>query len=315
MTIVARVILSGPQTTVQDAGRGGMRHLGVPLSGAADQISLALSNAALGNPWDAPALECTLGGLVLEFTEQTEFALGGAEMTAALNDTPLSLYDPISVSAGDRLKLGQARVGMRCYIAIAGGIAGSDFLGSVSTHLPARLGGVDGRALSAGDHIIAGSLQIGQTVDVPTYLRTTMSHDWFLRTLPGPEYENFSDEARRCLFSQNFSADRRGDRMGIRLSGKTIEPPDLPPMKSSAVFPGTIQCPPDGAPFLLLSDAQTLGGYPRIAQLIDADLPLAGQIRPGDRVWFLETTTEAARQITMQRMAYIDATLPGFKFA
>ena len=312
--MIARVISSGPQTTVQDAGRGGMRHLGVPLSGAADRVSLALSNAALGNPWGTPALECTLGGLVLEFTGATAIALGGADMTATINDKALPLYQSISIRPGDRLKLGQAHVGMRCYIAIAGGVASRDFLGSVSTHLPARLGGIDGRALSEGDEINSADHPLGQAVDIPTYLKTNMSHDWFLRALPGPEYGDFSDDAQRCFFSQNFVTDRRADRMGIRLTDKTVVAPQTAPMKSSAVFPGTVQCPPDGAPFLLLSDAQTLGGYPRIAQLIDADLPLAGQIRPGDRVWFLETKPETAHQITIQRTTYLAGIMPGFQF-
>ena len=101
----------------------------------------------------------------------------------------------------------------------------------------------------------------------------------FLRALPGPEFEIFSEEARRRFFSHGFIVGRRADRMGMHLTGIAIQTPAMPPMKSSAVFPGTIQCPPDGAPFLLLSDAQTLGGYPRIAQLIDADVPLTGQIR------------------------------------
>ena len=181
--MIARVISPGPQTTIQDAGRSGKRHLGVPLSGAADRISLALTNIALGNPWDSPALECTLGGLTLEFTRQSIIALGGTEMSATHNDSPISLYDPISVIAGDQLKLGQARVGMRCYITVAGGVAGSNFLDSVSTHLPARLGGIEGRALIAGDHISSAEKPVGQPIDVPPYLRIAFRHDWFFKSV------------------------------------------------------------------------------------------------------------------------------------
>ncbi len=315
MTMIAKVISPGPQTTVQDAGRDGMRHLGVPQSGAADRVSFALTNVAVGNPWDTASLECTLGGLVLAFNRQTTIALGGADMAPTLNDQPIALYQSVTVAAGDQLKLGQALAGMRCYIAFAGGIAGTDFLGSVSTHLPARLGGVEGRALCAGDQLNIGDRPVGAPNDIPTYLRTTIGHDWFLRAIPGPEYTGLSDEAQRSFFSQTFVTDRRADRMGLRLTGTAMSTQDVAPMKSSAVFPGTVQCPPDGVPFLLLSDAQTLGGYPRIAQVIEADLPLAGQIRPGDRVWFLETTREAAGRISLQRAIYFKEVLQGFRFS
>ena len=293
----------------------GVRHLGVPQSGAADRISFALANAAIGNPWDAPALECALGGLALEFTGGATFSLGGANMAATMNAAPVPLYHCQDASPGDLLKLGHASAGIRCYLAIASGIAGADFLGSVATHLPARLGGIEGRALRTGDNINShGALQ-GTPVEVPSYLLPRFGHDWFLRVTPGPEYDAFSDGARRCFFSLPFSADRRADRMGVRLTGGAVAAPHTPPMKSSAVFPGTVQCPQDGAPFLLLSDAQTLGGYPRIAQIIEADLHLAGQIRPGDRIWFRETTPEAARQIAAQRISFYSGALNGFRFS
>lgn len=313
MNAVAKVISSGPQTTVQDTGRTGLRHLGVPQSGAADRVSFALANSAVGNQWDAPALECALGGLELEFTMQTAVALGGADMTATLNDARVPLYQHFVVQPDDRLVLGHAKFGLNAYIAIEGGVTGADFLGSVATHLPARLGGIEGRALQRDD-VVARYGAVGTPCEIPVHLRPALSHDWFLRAIPGPEFNFFDAPAQRRFFSSSFIADRRGDRMGVRLDGEQIRAPDTPPMKSSAVFPGTVQCPPDGAPFILLSDAQTLGGYPRIAQIIDADLPLAGQIRPGDRIWFRETTPEAARSITAQRASYYSDIVKGFRF-
>ncbi|MEO1241206.1 MAG: biotin-dependent carboxyltransferase family protein [Pseudomonadota bacterium] len=313
MTTVAKVISPGPQTTVQDAGRTGLRHLGVPQSGAVDRVSFALTNASVGNHWDAPALECALGGLALEFTLKSAFALGGADMTATLNGAPVPQYQQCPVQPGDKLALNQARIGLNGYVAIEGGVAGADFLGGVSTHLPARLGGIEGRALRSGD-VITNNGSPGTPTEISAHLRPSLSHDWFLRAISGPEFDLFDAAAQQRFFSSSFTADRRGDRMGVRLNGDPMTAPGTPSMKSSAVFPGTVQCPPDGAPFVLLSDAQTLGGYPRIAQVIDADLPLAGQIRPGDRIWFREIAPKAARLITAQRISYYSDIVKGFRF-
>ncbi|MEM9619781.1 MAG: biotin-dependent carboxyltransferase family protein [Pseudomonadota bacterium] len=313
MNAVAKVISSGLQTTVQDAGRTGLRHLGVPQSGATDRVSFALANASVGNHWDAPALECALGGLELEFMMKSAVALGGADMTATLNGARIPLYQHLAVQPGEKLVLGHAKFGLNAYVAIEGGVTGADFLGSVATHLPARLGGIEGRALQPDDVVTSGG-PVGTPCEIPAHLRPALSNDWFLRAISGPEFNLFDAPAQRRFFSSSFVADRRGDRMGVRLDGEPIRTPNTPPMKSGAVFPGTVQCPPDGAPFVLLSDAQTLGGYPRIAQIIDADLPLAGQIRPSDRIWFRETTPEAARLITAQRASYYNDIIKGFRF-
>ena len=313
MSKIATVIKPGAQTTVQDAGRMGARHLGVPQSGASDRVSFALTNTAVGNDWRAPALECLLGGLSLKFTAPCAFALGGADMHATLAGAPVTPYETCTAKPGDILDLKQAATGARSYIAFAGGLDSEDFLGSASTHIPAKLGGIEGRALQAGDVI---ARQDGSTspTDIPADLRPVLGHDWFLRATPGPDIDDFDQKTQRRFFSTMFTTDQRADRMGVHLTGGDIKPVDLSPMKSSAVFPGTVQCPPDGAPFLLLADAQTLGGYRRMAQVIDADLHLTGQIRPGDRIWFQKVSLEDAQRITMQRASYYASILNGFSF-
>ncbi|MHA7871755.1 MAG: 5-oxoprolinase subunit C family protein [Hyphococcus sp.] len=311
MTAAARIVAPGAQTTIQDAGRSGARHLGVPRSGAADRISFALANVAAGNPWDAPALECALTGPGLDFLADAAFALGGADMQATLNGARIPLYTYQKVKAGDALHLGAAQVGLRAYIALAGGVAGAPFLGSVATYLPARLGGLDGRALAGGDVIHSGDAA-GAPVSAPDDLIPHFTREWFLRATPGPEAPQFSSDALRRFFGSPFVADRRANRMGVRLSGGAVHTRAPFGMKSSAVFPGTVQQPPDGAPFLLLADAQTLGGYPRIAQVIDADLHLAGQIRPGDKVWFSRTGAVDAQRIGVQRAAQFASVIEGF---
>ena len=264
MNAIASVIKPGLMTTVQDAGRPGARQFGVPLSGAADRLSFAFANRAVGNRWDSPALECTLLGPTLEFSASVLFAIGGADMDAHLNEKPVTHYEPIEATPGDRLSLKRASIGARSYIAIAGGLAGDKFLGSVATYLPAQIGGVKGRALREGD--IIASLAIGETPkDIPTYAQPTIAHDWILRATHGPESSALEVRALADFFTNAFTADKRCDRMGLRLIGQHMSATLPAPMKSSPVFPGTVQCPPDGAPFLLLADAQTVGGYPRIA--------------------------------------------------
>lgn len=311
MTALATVLKPGLLTTVQDMGRPGFRHLGVPLSGAADPLSLALANAAAGNPAHAAALECTLKGPALRFERACVFALAGADMAAALNKRPIAPYMPISAFEGDVLALGAAKTGARAYIAFEGGLAGDAFLGSVSTYAPAELGGVEGRALTAGDTLRAAGLAAGSPRGIPAPLRPPLARDAILRALPGPEAEAFAAADIERFFTSPWTVDRRADRMGLRLARPRLTEPSAGAMASSAVFPGTVQCPPDGAPFLLLADAQTVGGYPRIAQAIAADLHLAGQLRPDARLWFRRTTRGEALDIATRKSALLADFLPG----
>jgi biotin-dependent carboxylase-like uncharacterized protein len=312
MTVIATFHQPGLQTTIQDAGRRGARHLGVPQSGAADRVSLAFANAALGNPWDAPALECTMTGPALEFEMDIDFAIAGADMDAHLNDEPVGGYRRIGAKPGDRLVLGAAQAGARGYIAFAGGIVGVEFFNSVSTYMPAGLGGLEGRALRTGDAICSREAGALEPVEIPDALHPNFGHDWILRATEGPDTENFNPKTIRNFFSAPFNADQRGDRMGLRLIGAKAAPEKALAMKSAAVFPGTVQCPPDGAPILLGPDAQTVGGYRRIAQVIDADLPLIGQIRPGDRIWFRRIDAQTARQTSLQRQRLIASFISDF---
>lgn len=310
MTALAEVIRPGLLTTLQDFGRGGSRHLGVPLSGAADPYSLALANASVGNEPVAAALECTLQGPCLRFLAPAAVALGGADMKARLNGEAVPLYQLVAIKDGDELALGAAEAGARCYIAIAGGIAGRAFLGSVSTYAPAALGGVEGRALKAGDRLTGAGERTGPAQDIPALFRPRLTNAFILRATAGPETDRLDPESLKRFFSSPWNAGRRADRMGLQLEGPALSLAPAPPMASSPVFPGTVQCPPDGAPFLLSCDAQTVGGYPRIAQVIAADLHLAGQMRPGVRLWFRRTSAAEARDIALKKAALLADFLP-----
>lgn len=314
MGIFATVVQAGLSTTIQDLGRPGFRHLGVPLSGAADPISLALANTALGNPANAPALECTLKGPTLNFAAEGKIALGGAPMNATVNDVPVEFYTPVKVSSGDTLTIGQTNIGARCYIAFAGGLCASTFLGSASTYQPAAFGGHDGRTLTAGDELCLAELETGSPREIAPVYRPQIGHDFFIRAVEGPEFSQLTIDAQERFFHSPWTVGRRADRMGIQLAGLSMALEKSAPMASSAVFPGTVQCPPDGLPFLLSVDAQTIGGYPRVAQVIAADLPLIGQMRPNDKAWILRITHEDAREITVKKSALIDDILPGGLF-
>lgn len=313
MTVIAEITKPGLSTTIQDLGRPGKRHLGVPLSGAADFVSMALANAAVGNPPHAAGLECTLNGPTIRFSHAAKFAIGGADMPATLNGQPVSRYASVDANAGDELVLGAANAGARAYIAFAGGVGGDEFLGSRSTYVAAALGGCAGRALQRGDQLIGAGLAAGATRDIAKALQPSFTHDFILRVVAGPEALALDAHELEIFFSAKWTLTRRADRMGAELDGPKLNTGPPATMASSPVFPGIVQLPPGGAPFLLLSDAQTVGGYPRIAQVIAADLPLVGQVRPGDHVWFRKTTPDAARDIALKKSAlYRDYILGGF---
>lgn len=311
MGVIASALAPGLLTTIQDLGRPGLRHLGVPLSGAADPLSLALANATVGNAADAACLECTLQGPTLQFRSKVTFALAGADMDARLNARATPLYEPQNAEEGDTLALGRAKTGARAYVAFAGGLSGDLFLDSRSTYPPAEFGGLAGRALKTDDMLKSAGSPRAAKKDIPDAFRLKFTHEFFLRAITGPEMSALTKGGVGTFFSTRWTVGRRADRMGMQLEGETLSLMDRPPMASSPVFPGTVQCPRDGAPFILLSDAQTVGGYPRIAQIIAADLPLTGQMRPGDHLWFRQTSADEARDIARKKAALLAEFFPG----
>ncbi|MEO6567991.1 MAG: 5-oxoprolinase subunit PxpB [Opitutaceae bacterium] len=288
-----RVLRAGMLTTVQDLGRIGHRADGVPLSGAADPVAVRVANWLVGNDENAAALEFTLVGPELEFLADAVVALGGA----AFDDFPR--WQPVRVPAGTRLTFGAAREGCRGYLAIGGGFDVEPVLGSASTFLRAAFGGFAGRALQDGDelpwHAQTRHVVTGWRIDprvVPPYLPAPT-----LRVVRGAHAEQFLE----CLLETEFTVTPRSDRMGLRLQGSSLRRGEIGELVSTAVTPGTIQVPPDGLPILLLSDAQTIGGYPQAAHVITVDLPLIAQLRPGDRLRFREVTLDEAQKLLLAR--------------
>ena len=307
MTIT--VVKPGLQSTLQSRPRVGLRHLGVPASGAADPLSLALANRLLGNEWDAPALEATLLGPSLRFDADCAFALTGATAKCTLKNTLVAQHETSWARAGDELVIGSAEAGARVYLAVAGGFEADEVLGSPSTNLQAVFGGLHGRALQAGDTLRPLASE-ADAVQTPIEYRLGMTASWGLRACEAAETGLLDEASREALFDTNWLIDRRADRMGLRLDGPALATTSEGRMPSAGVIPGTIQCPEDGVPYLLSVDAGTVGGYPRIAQVARLDRHVLGQLRPGDHVRLLRREPDEALAELRGKVDYWGEWLP-----
>lgn len=303
----------GLQTTVQGRPRTGLRHLGVPASGAADPLSLALANRLVGNDdLLSPGLETALDGVALRFTASGFVAITGASAAIELNGERQQPHRTIAVRAGDDIVVGAAEAGARSYLAFAGGLEAETVLGSASTYLPAALGGYRGRALARGDSLsCAAAAAAPPMASTPNEFRPPLRRSSALRACRGAELAALVERERANLFEFNFTVGRRADRMGLCLEGIRFRVDSGGRLPSAAVFPGTVQCPEDGRPIMLSIDAQTTGGYPRIAQVARCDRHQVGQLRPGDRLRLLLRDPDAAAADLKAKHAYWERWLPG----
>jgi len=284
-----KIINPGMLTTVQDLGRPRQRHLGLPVGGAADAFALHLANLLVGNEPNTAGLEMTLVGAELEFQCDTLVAATGAEMDGVL------MNRPHVVKAGERLKFGAAKHGCRTYLAISGGIDVPVVLGGRGTDLRSGLGGWQGRALRKDD--VLPLRAVTRTVvgnwSIDPKILPVISSEPVLRTVVGTHASEFRGGISRGM----FKVTPQSDRMGLRLSGHKLHRINQTELVSSAVSPGTVQVPPDGEPIVLLADAQTIGGYPRIAHVIRADMSLLAQLKPGDMVRFAKVKLAEAHRL------------------
>ena len=316
MEPVLEVLSPGLLTTVQDTGRLGFGHLGVPRSGAADPWSLAVANALLGNPPDSAALECTLVGPELRALRNTVIAIGGADLGAVVRPAGRRLASNAAhnLAAGDVLAIAGPVVddGARAYLALPGGIHVPLVLGSRSTCLAAGFGGLDGRPLRSGDQLatVSPSPSGSGGVAWPRGPGDPRPED-AVRILPGPAIQGTPKAmlaAARALAAGAWTVAPASDRQGVRLVGAWASAAPALDAKgdwlSHGVIPGAVQLPPDGKPIVLLADAQPTGGYPVIAVVVAADLPIVGQLGPGRAVRFgLVSADEAATAWIARRAA------------
>ncbi|MEM8918611.1 MAG: biotin-dependent carboxyltransferase family protein [Pseudomonadota bacterium] len=296
----------GLQTTVQASPFSGQRHVGMPAAGAADSLSFMLANRLVGKSPSAAALEITLDEVSFVVRRAKTVSITGAADFVRVNDAPASLHQSLNLKAGDRVHIGPAGKGCRTYVAFAGIPDWDSVLGSWSTCLQAGIGGYRGRALRVGDRLQISSEEfLTEPLQTPDHLKPNISGHYLLRITTGPEFVDLPEDAQKRLCAESWQVGRRSSRMGLELQGTPLGLPDQNSMPSAAVFPGTMQCPPDGIPFLLGPDAQTTGGYPRIAQVIRADRHLIGQLRPNDRVQLLQTSPEKAQRVYRQKLALL----------
>ena len=288
------ILRPGLFTTIQDAGRWGHQASGVPVSGPMDRMSHRVANALVGNEESAALLEATLAGPEIRIDSGAVIAVTGADLGARLDAEDVPLHRAVKCRPGTVLRFGERRSGARVYVAFGGGITVPAVLGSRATHTHCGLGGVDGRALTAGDRLPLGderAVSPWRAMSVPPRRVTGGAR---LRVMPGPQLDDFPAEAFDVLQRSRFMVTSQSDRMGYRLVGGTIPRVEGREMISDVTFAGAVQVPPSGDPILLMSDRQTSGGYPQIATVISADLPLAGQLAPGDWIEFEVCTRHQA---------------------
>ncbi|HEY2917121.1 MAG TPA: biotin-dependent carboxyltransferase family protein [Candidatus Limnocylindrales bacterium] len=319
---VLEVLDGGLQATIQDGGRRGHEAEGVPRSGAADAVGLAVANLLLGNRPDAAALEATIIGLRVRAVVPVDVALGGADLGAIVEpDTPVRPGTSIRLAAGHVLAVSGRPDGdgpaCRAYLAVPGGFDVPVVLGSRSTCLPAGFGGLEGRALRAGDRLRAAGGAAGLRT-APRRLGSQAAANLpsaaqRLRVLPGPA-SGEGDPAFAGLVSRPWVVAAASDRRGLRLEpadpgagghGPSLAPLAAGELPSLGVLPGAIQVTPSGQPLVLMPDSGTTGGYPVVAVVIQADLPLLGQLDPGAEVRFRATTADDARAAAIERRALI----------
>ncbi|MCE9565317.1 MAG: biotin-dependent carboxyltransferase family protein [Planctomycetes bacterium] len=280
---------AGLLSLLVDRGRANVRHLGMPLGGAADRVALALGNGLVGNSPEAVALEVTLLGPTLEARHPTACVVFGAAFQSTVNGHAISLGTTFTLEPGDILRVGGTRTGCRGYLCVAGGFESAAILGSRSSLEPVR----------AGDVLMCRSARIeGRSLQIEA---REQSAETRLRVLDGPQRDWFTNEA---FFTQEYEVSPASNRMGVRFKGTPLlrRPGEL---VSEAVAPGAVQITNDGMPVVLGVDGQTIGGYAKIAHVIRADLDLLAQLRPGDRVRFVRVSPIEAEIAANSRAAFL----------
>ncbi|MCA1242090.1 biotin-dependent carboxyltransferase family protein [Stappia stellulata] len=314
------VISAGIATTIQDMGRPGYYHLGIPIGGAMDRLALRTANLLVGNAEEAAGLECVFVGPELEFTEDATVAVCGAELPPKLDGDPRETWTAFAVKAGQVLSFDFLKAGARAYIAISGGINTPPMLGSRSTYAIGALGGVEGRAVQPGD-----SLPLGASVraakegaSVPAKLRRGPDNPAELRVLPGLYWHRITEEAQRDFFDDTWKVANEADRMGYRFQGGRklafverdqpfgagADPSNI----TDACYPyGSVQVPSGTEPIVLHRDAVSGGGYFMIGTVISADMDLIGQLQPHTPTRFVKVDMETALAARRDRARTMDA--------
>ena len=310
---------AGLSVTIQDLGRPGYYHLGIPMGGAMDRLALRAANLLVGNDEGAAALEAVFLGPELEFTEDALIAVTGGELPPKLDGETMDTWTTIKVKSGQTLTFDYLRSGARAYIAVSGGIDTPPALGSRSTYAIGALGGVDGRAIAPGDVLPIGKHRgsIAEGTTLPPELRRTPGNPAELRVLPGLYWHRLTDAAGERFFSETWKVASEADRMGYRFQGGTPvefverEQPfgagSDPSNITDSCYPyGSIQIPSGTEPIILHRDAVSGGGFFTIGTVISADMDLIGQLQPHTPTNFVKVDMHTALAARRERTELLE---------
>ncbi len=311
MTAALKVVSPGLHTTVQDLGRYGYQAFGVPVSGALDVVSHRLANRMVGNADNAPTLEILFHGPTLEVqADSVRVGLSGGDAEIELmGDRPRSLgsWRSIRLERGQVFRVSRLSEAACCYLAVEGGLEVERCLGSASTYARGGFGGLAGRALQAGDLVPLARDRASERAELGLAETPPSTRGQPIRLVLGPQEDHFTDAALECLVSAEFTVSKHSDRMGMRLDGPTLAHRDGYNIVSDGIATGAIQVPGSGQPILLLADHQTTGGYPKIATVISADIPVVGRRKPGDPIRFAAVDVAEAERLRREAEAEFEA--------
>lgn len=319
-----RVINGGFLTSIQDLGRYGYQKYGVVVSGAMDSYSMKLANIIVGNDENEAVLEITMIGPVLNLEKGNLISITGADISPTIDGQKVPMGKAVYINEDCVLKFGKCVSGCRAYLSVAGGFDVSTIMGSKSTYLRAKLGGMNGRDLKKDDVININekselSLNIIKKIKEISKKETFNASKWHIknyieenskaiviRVFEDRQTSYLTKDSLLDFFNSSFVIDNKSDRMGYRLNGPKIELKEKIEMISGEVSFGTIQLPPDGNPIILLADRATAGGYPKIAHVAAYDLHKLVQLKPSNNIRFEKITLKEAEKLYMQREKYIE---------
>ncbi|MGN0521273.1 MAG: biotin-dependent carboxyltransferase family protein [Eubacterium sp.] len=303
-----KIISAGMLSTVQDLGRFGVMKTGFTQSGAMDTYSMQIANRLVGNCKGCAVIEMTVAGITAEFNDACIIALSGGDFSPALNGNPIKNNKAYNIKKGDVLKCPYAKSGVRCYLAVSGGIKVPWVLGSRSTNIKSQIGGYFGRKLQAGDVIETDCCNLPlddiSKCEIPS---AQYCDEITVRAISGPQDFMFTDEDIKLFYSQKYKVTQQADRMGIRLEGNALKSKNGMDIISDGIVLGSVQVSANGQPIVLMADHQTTGGYAKIATVISCDIPLLAQAKPNDTVKFKQVTVKQAQLAAKKQRRYIES--------
>lgn len=279
-------IKAGLQTSLQDIGRKGFRRFGIPNNGALDPVSLQIANWLVSKPLHSACLEITQAGPVIEFTQDMAIAVTGAHFELSIDDIPVDMHQTLLLNKGERLTFGKLVNGARAYLAFSAEPDLPKIMDSYSTNFMAQFGGYKGKAFKNNGSLRLKNVFKPEEKDTPKELQLHFGDNYQIRFIQGREWSHFSNDTQKSFIDSGYKVTSQSNRMGMRLKGEVLKTTETLSMTTAPITPGTIQIPPDGQPIITLADGQTTGGYPRIGQVITADLPILGQLKANDSISF-----------------------------